>query len=233
MSEDSAEDKKVSIIKNKKLLIALVLLVIAGVGIFLSTKKNGGSSGSNTQNSQPAGSSTKASSTTFAPISTKDLAFTATLETTLDGKTTTVTLKNDGKGNSLYSTGEGASHVEITYTKDAYYQCSGTNPCLKYPISQLASSGFDPNNYQYSAATINDLKSTAKYTDQKSCPAGKCYVWSTTQGSTALKVYIDIETSRISQVEGTVGKQTTKYVYDYKTAVNITPPANAKAAPAQ
>lgn len=222
----------VKLSKRNSFLIILGLLVAMAVGTFLLIKNNdSGSNGS--QASQPAGSSHKASSSVFAPVSTTKLAFSATLSTTNNGKTTTVTLKSDGKGNSFYSIGKGANRVEITYTKDAYYQCSGTNPCLKYPISQSANSGFDPNNYQYDSNAIRGLQSTAIYKNQQSCPAGTCYVWSTTQGSTLVKVFIDTKTSRISQIEGTTGKQSTKSVYDYKAPVTITPPANAKSPPTQ
>lgn len=210
-----------------RIIAAVVVVALAGGGAYLLTKDDNGDKSSEST-SQTANNQT-GSEGNFSPVSTEGLEFKATLTTTKDGTNTVATIEQDDQKNIRYTATQGGQQVEIIYTKDAYYMCTAGN-CIKYPISQQGSAGFDPGTYTYDASKLEGYKNNSAYKGQKSCPAGTCDVWSVTAGGYTSTIYVDTKTKRISQVESTVNGATTKIVYEY-TDVTITVPTNAQTLP--
>ncbi|HLC91986.1 MAG TPA: hypothetical protein VJC09_02955 [Candidatus Saccharimonadales bacterium] len=208
--------------RSRIIVVAVVLLLILGAVAYMVSRKEDKTKTATT--TKPTSSKTTNTSN-FAPVSTTGLALTATISTPLDGGTTaTATLVSDGKGTTQYKADQGGQQVEITYTTDAYYMCTG-GQCFKYDISQSGNSGFDPSSYAYTPAQLSTYRNTASYKGKKSCPAGTCDTWSVSSGGASSTIFIDTKTKYISQVESTVSGKKSTVTYEYKP-VSITIPTN-------
>lgn len=203
----------------KKLLPILIIgLVIVGGSIFLLTKDK---NNSKTSNVSVKPSNSNNSSNIFEGISTEGLSFKATMTTEKNGKKIVAIMEADAKtGAYKYSSDVNKASFNMIYTKDAYYTCQSADNCIKYPLSQGNSAGFDPEVYQYDNKELAKFKDTAKSLGTESCPAGTCTVWEVTSGNTKSKVYIDTKTKRVSQATGNYDNTSTQIVYDYQE-VNV------------
>lgn len=210
--------------KNKLIIIALVLL-IGGGAAFALTRNKDDSNGSTTQkNGAKTGSG-------FDAVSTSGASFVATITTTVEGKEVVATMEYDkNSGNVRYTSNTDGQNFVIVYTSDAYYMCQTADNCIKYPVGQGQSSGFDPKAYEYSDEELAGWKNTALDKGKKACASGTCYVWEVNTGGYASSVYIDTKTKRVIQVESATAAGASKIVYEYKD-VSITPPANAQTLP--
>lgn len=210
---------------TRPVLIAVVAAVIiaGGAGAYTLTKDN------KDKAPRPASQNTNSQSS-FAAQPTEGLEFKATITTTSGNTSTQATIERDDKNNTRYVTGQVGQQMEIIYTSDAYYSCQGGN-CTKFPISQSGNSGFDPSAYTYDQSKLSGYRNNSSYKGKQSCPAGTCDVWSVSVGGATSTIYVDTDTKRISQVEGSQGGGTSKIVYEY-TDVTINIPANAQAVPA-
>ena len=144
-------------------------------------------------------------------------------------------MTSDGKGNISYAYQAEGKDVTLTYTKDAYYLCSGNSQCLKYPISASSGSGFDPSSYQFDSSRIDSLKSSSKYKGQETCPGksgSTCDVWtaSSANGGVISTIYVDSSTKRVARVISVAGTTSSDVTYDYKNATVVVP-TNAQEIP--
>ena len=203
------------------------VVIVGGGAAYLATKED--NNGAQNTSQQSSGNST-AGEGTFAPVSTKGLAFEATISTAGGpSEISEAKLEYDGKDKTRYSAIVNGNTTQFIYTTDAYYSCAD-NECLKFPNTQSGTSGFNPSDYEYDEAKIADRKDKSTYKGKKDCPAGTCDVYEVNVDSAVSTFYIDTKTKRISQVEGTVSGVTSKIVYNYKN-INIEVPANAKELP--
>lgn len=203
--------------------VAAAVLLVGGGAAYMLTKDDDSPSqkSSTSQNPQTDNS--------FDPRSTEGLEFKATITTTKDGSSIQSTLEHDDKSHTRYVSNLGGQQTEIIYTADAYYSCQGGS-CVKFSISQVANTGFDPGTYTYDQNELASYRNGASYKGRQSCPAGTCDVWSVSAGGMTSTIFIDTKTKRISQVEGSTGGATSKIVYEY-TDVTINVPANAQTLP--
>lgn len=200
-------------------VVAAVLLIGGGAAYTLTKDDDSPSqSSSGSQNTQ--------SDASFAPQSTEGLEFKATITTTSGGNSTQATLEYDDKKNTRYVANTGGQQMEFIFTSDTYYSCQGGN-CVKYPITQASNSGIDPSTYTYDQNELAGYRTGSSYKGRQSCPAGTCDVWSVNTGGTTSTIFIDTNTKRISQVEGSQGGATSTIVYEY-TDVTINVPTNAR-----
>lgn len=220
-------------LKNRKLWAgALIILIAVAAGAYMVGKDNSQKASIGTAAaSNSAAKTADNSGGGFSPISTSGESYSATVTTNATGHELSAELKSDGKGNTSYSYSSGGIQIQIIYTPDYYYFCSGASQCIKYPASQSASSGYDPATYQFSSERIQQLKSGAAYSGQQTCSTGTCDVWAVTQNNTQSKLYVDTKTKRIAEVHSSANGTTSKVVYKYEN-VTITPPANAISLPA-
>ncbi len=217
---------------SRRMIVGIIVaVVLIGGGVaYVATKDNEDSDKNNTNTSQ-TGSNSGSSTNTFNPASTEGLEFKATLTTTSTSGTTEATIEHDDKGNTQYTATTNGQQVKIIYTSDAYYMCTGDS-CIKYPSSQSSNSGFNPSDYTYDQSKLSGYKNGAAYKGQKSCASGTCDVWSVSAGGFTSTIYVDSATKRITQVDSSIGGNSTKIVYDYSD-VTITVPANTQTIPTQ
>lgn len=203
---------------------AAVLLIAVGGGAayFVITADEDDSNSQNTSQS----TDNQSSENQFAPASTEGLEFKATITTTGGGTAGTSTIEHDDQGNTRYTASRSGQQTEIIYTMDAYYMCTADN-CIKYPISQSSNSGFNPSDYTYDESKISGYRSGSTYQGQQSCPGGTCDVWSVSSGGVSSTIFIDADSKRIVQVEGSVGGVTSRTVYEY-VDVTISIPEDAQ-----
>jgi hypothetical protein len=205
---------------SRNLIIGLVVaavVVVGGGAAYMLTQDD--DSDNQQQLSQD---SSGADNSAFNPASTEGLEFSATI--TVEGAPT-ATFEHDDQGTTRYVTTTGGQEMEIIYTSDAYYSCQDDN-CIKFPISQLGNSGFNPGDYTYDEDRLGSFASPA-YKGQQSCESGTCDVWEVSTGGVTSTLYVDSNTKRITKVQGTVAGKTSTIVYDYKD-VTINIPQNAQ-----
>ncbi len=205
-------------------LIILILLLIGGAAAAYFVTKDDNETASTTP--PPASQNTTTPTNSFAPSSTADTPYVATVNTTSAGKTTKATMTSDGQGNVSYVYNTGGQSASLIYTSDAYYLCMGTSTCIKYPKAQSSSSGFDPATYNYDSSKIANLKNTAAYKGQQACPSpasGNCDVWSVSYGGVTSTMYIETTTKRIVKVTTASGTTSSEVTYEYKNATVTVP----------
>lgn len=213
--------------KRTVIIGALAALVIIGWVAYIATKDDGKSSSS--KNTSQTTNNSPNDQNNFAPASTEGLPFIATISIGSDGTTTVAKLEHDGKDKTRYTATQNGQEMQFIYTTDAYYSCTG-DKCIKFPMSNLASSGFNPSDYQYGADKLSGYRSGAAYKGKQNCTSGTCDVWSVSVDGVTSTLYVDGGTKRITQVDSTQGGKTSKIVYEYKD-VTIDIPANAQTLP--
>lgn len=224
---------------NKKILVAIIagVLILGGSGAFLMSRSSDDSSSSIESSSQAESETQKEASDTplFNPLSTQDQSFVATISTQGEAASGGV-MEYDSQNKSIRfvtTTDEGS--MTLYYTQDAYYFCQNETTCYKTALGQGNSVGFDASAYEYTTDELSAYKNSAQYKGQESCKAGRCDVWQVSTdlsgtGTYQTSLYLDVDTHRISQVEGASASGTTSIIYEYKD-VNVTPPANAQEFP--
>jgi hypothetical protein len=227
------DDKLAKASSNKKLiLVALVATLVVGGAVAYFVHKN--------NQDQKAKEAALASAAATVPsaldaTSNQGVAYVATVKTTAKGGTEgSGTLSSDGQGRVSYSYKVGGTDTTLIYTADAYYLCSGTATCIKYPASQGGSSGFDPRVYQYDGSRIAILKSAAVYKGQQTCPDGNatCYVWSINRTGVTSTMYINASTKQIAKVTTATATSSSNTTYEYRK-VTVAAPVNFTTAPKQ
>lgn len=206
-----------------------ILVIAGGVGGYFVTRDGNDNDSSSQTSSSLNNNGQSSGDKSFAPVSTEGLAFAATITTSGEAGTNEAKIEYDGKEKTRYSATKDGQQSEIIYTADTYYFCA-SGSCIKYPISQSGASGFSPGDYQYDETELGNYKNNASYKGRQDCPAGTCDVWAVSNEGVISSIYIDTDTKRISQVEGSQNGTTTKIVYEYKD-VSIEIPANAQEAP--
>ncbi|MGZ6004744.1 MAG: hypothetical protein ACXWLH_01190 [Candidatus Saccharimonadales bacterium] len=214
---------------KKKLLIGLIILLLLA-GVIIAIVASGGKDKKST-NSSTTGNShqAKTSANTFSALSTDKHSFKATISS--DGNVQG-SITSDGKGNISYTATTNGVTTKIIYTADAYYLCSGSSTCIKYPRSSSTASAFNPSDYLYTADKLSTYKTSSTYKGTQSCPAGSCDVWSVTNSGATSTLFVDTKTHFVSQVESTVAGKTSKVVYDYTNAT-VEVPAKFQTLPNQ
>lgn len=208
---------------SRSVIIGAIVIMMLGGGAatYVLTKDDDKNKEGSSQTSSGSNNNT------FNPASTENLEFAATI--TAEGAPQ-ATMEHDDKGNTRYVTAQGGQQMEIIYTSDAYYSCQGGS-CVKFPITQSGNTGFDPSAYTYDEAKLAGYGNPS-HKGRQSCPSGTCDVWEVSAGGVTSTLYVDSDTKRITQVEGTVAGKTSKIVYEYKD-ITITVPANAQTLPTQ
>lgn len=210
----------------------VAVALIGGGGAYLLANNDDNDKKSSDMTLQSSTDQTSSSDNSFAPVATKGLPFVATITNSGTSGNSESKIEHDGKDKTRYTSSAGGQQTEIIYTSDAYYLCSNGANCIKYPVSQSGSSGFNPADYQYDQEKLGGYKNNASYKGTQDCVAGTCDVWSVSTDGLSSTIFIDTKTKRISQVENSQQGITSKIVYEYKD-VTINVPANAQAAPTQ
>jgi len=216
---------------SKKLILGIVIaavLIGGGIGFVIVSNEDGESDQSNQTNTTQQ----SADGTTFNPVATDGLEFAATLTTTTpENVSVTATIQYDTSSKAWqYTATNDGETLEAIYTADAYYIKSGET-WLKLPLSQGAQT-FNPDQYDYSGSTLSDLQAKVASQGTAACPAGTCHVWKVEgyEGNSAVTIYVDTATNRISQVVAESAAGTSTIVYDYKD-VTVTIPTEVSTVP--
>ena len=237
MDSDYSEPKKSGGGFWKWLLIILIIIALAGVAGYFVKKHNDDEkkkkAAAAAVTAQAVNNQKKANA--FSALANSNIPYVATVKSTSGDKTTTGTITSDGQGNTSYAYTVGTTTGTLIFTKDAYYACSSSSSCVKYPKSQSSSASFDPSTYQYDGSKLAELKNSANYKGQQACPApatGTCDVWSVTSNNVTSTIYVNASTHKIARVTTASGTTQNEVTYDYKNAT-VTVPANATTAPTQ
>lgn len=213
------------------LIILLVVLIAFGIGGYITYQQNQDFKKAVTAlwaKSTPTPTTT--ATVAFAPASTEGTPYVANVKTTSGDKTVSATMTSDGQGNVNYAYQAADGNISLTYTPDAYYLCKGADKCLKYVTTQQAASGVDPSTYEFDGTKLAELKNTAAYKGQQTCPSpatGTCDVWSVTSasGGATTTMYVNTENKRIVRTTTATGTTNSEVTYDYKNAT-VTIPTN-------
>lgn len=230
------------------LLIVLVLVVLAGVGVAGWMVMNGKKTTTNTSTSNSSAGSKVASSTVdssclstyhdanlckFAANSTsfEKTAYTATVTTEQNGTNSTLTLENDGMGNTrLSGTESGQTFNSIMLNGVTYLQPAGIGPWIEYPASSSAPTT-NPTSSMDIAVGSNGI--TYKALGTEACGSLTCYKYQVTDSATpnATQIALFDNTSyKLRQWQYTDGSSSTNMVITYG-AVNITKPSPVESLP--
>lgn len=220
------------------LVIVLGVVVIAAVGVVgwrvasNNKKTPASSSASTTVASTAADTSCLASYhdsrlCSFASNSTSfdKTAYTATITITQSGATSTMTLENDGKGNTdLSGTGSGQVVNAISLDGNNYIQTNGSGPWIEYPAgtSAPASNPTSSMNIGVGSTTIS-----YKYIGTATCGSLTCYKYAVTDKLTPAAtqtVLFDTSSYKLRQWNYTDGSGNTTDMTITYGSVNITAP---------
>ncbi len=177
------------------LVVLLAVIVIAAVAFAgWEVTKNHKSSPVSSKSSSTTASTTADSSclTTyhdnnlckFAANSTvfDKSAFTATLKTDQQGTASTMTLENDGKGNTkLTTTGGGQTLNAITLNGNSYVQTNSTGPWMEYPSGATAPTS-DPTSSMKIGVGSSGI--TYKALGTAACGSLTCFKYQVTDSAT-------------------------------------------------
>lgn len=214
------------------LSIIVLVLLVGGVVAYFVHKNNEPEPKSSSTSSSQSSSKTPA----FTPAVNSNQPYSATITSTVSGQPKSATLISDGKGNYSYTYQANGQTLTTIYTADAYYICTSSTTCVKYPTTSTSASTFNPATYQYDSTKLEALKNTAAYKGQKTCPGGSgtCDVWAVTSasGNTTSTLYVDSTSKRILKATSSSGTTSNDVTYEYKD-VHIAVPTNYTTAPAQ
>jgi len=221
---------------NRNLIIGFVvsgLVVVGGVGYFL-TQKDSGSSTNSLSVSKPEATNQEADSTAFNPQNTLQSDFVATVETTGDDTAGAFAIEIEFDADAKvwrYITTSEDGGMEMIVTEDATYTKTD-DQWIKLPTSGDSTTGFDRDTYELSDDEIADFQKSAGYKGEASCPAGTCDLWELEgyEGNDKLAFYVDKKTNTVNQLVTTTGATTNTITYTYKD-VTIEIPANAQELP--
>ncbi|HUD07375.1 MAG TPA: hypothetical protein VMR34_05820 [Candidatus Saccharimonadales bacterium] len=225
------------------LYVVLVVIVIAGIGVVgwkVASKHKSPTSGtSSTASTSSNTAASKAADSTclatyhdtricnFASNSTSfaKTAYTAALNITQSGATSTLTLENDGKGNTkLTGSANGQEFNSITLNGVTYVQSGGTGAWIEYPTGTTA-----PTTNPTSSMNIGVGSSgvTFKYLGTAACGSLTCYKYQVSDSlmpGTTQYVWFDNSSYQLRQWQATDSSGTTDMTITYGS-VNITVPS--------
>jgi hypothetical protein len=215
----------------------VVVVVVAGVGWKVSDSKTKTSpSGSSTSSSSSSKTASDASCLAtyndatlckFAANSNafNKTAYTAKLTATQSGVTSTMTLENDGKGNTdLTGSGGGSVIDAITLNGNSYIQNDGSGPWIEYPSGTSTPSTNPTSNMDIGVGSIGI---TFKNLGTQACGSLTCYkyqVFDSATPSVTQYALFDSSSYRLREWQYTDGANSTTMTVSYG-AVNITAPS--------
>jgi outer membrane lipoprotein-sorting protein len=227
------------------LLIVLAVIVIAGVGVTAwrvtashkATPTKTSTAATTTSSSTAVSSTANASCLAtyhdanlckFASNSTDfdKTSYTATITGTQSGTTSTLTLKNDGKGNTeLSGSANGQSLNSITLDGVTYIQTGSSGTWLEYPSGTTA-----PTSNPTSSMDIGVGNSgiTFKALGTAACGSLTCYKYQVTDSSTPTATqyaWFDNKNYELRQWQYTDGSGNTDVMTVSYGTVNITKPS--------
>lgn len=201
---------------NKKtaIIIAAIIVVLAGVGtaIAIAVNNQNNQQSNQSDNSNKEADNNADPSKTFSPKDPNSLSYVATSTTTVAGQTVTSTTESDGKG-TLKTSSNVAGMVTESYIKGNEIITCVNGECTKTTAEA---------NPEVSNSVVNTAE---KYRDSTKNAGtetvdGKTYqVWKATGDAGEVSYYLDSE-NRIGRVVLSSG---TTVVYEYKD-VTITVP---------
>jgi uncharacterized protein (UPF0333 family) len=220
-------------------LVVAVIVVIAVVGWYVfgknKTKTNSNASSSTTSSSQTSSSTSSSCLATyhdsnlchFAEFSnnfTKS-AYTATITESGSSGNGTMTLKNDGMGNTeLTGTSGGSTINSITLDGTTYIQNNGSGPWIEYPTGTSSPSTNPTSNMNIG---VGSSGVSFKYISTASCGSLTCYKYQVTDNLTpnaTQYVYFDNSSYKLREWKYTDSTGTTDMTISYAT-VSITKPS--------
>ncbi len=225
------------------LIIVVAVVVIAGVGLVgwkVASKHKASSTGNNsTSSSSTTAASATADSSCLSTYHDANLckfaansssldktAYTATITATQNGTTSTMTLENDGKGNTeLMGSGSGETFNSITLNGVTYLQSNGTGPWIEYPTGSSAPTT-DPTSNMNIAVGSSGI--TYKSLGTVSCGSLTCYKYEVTDSSTPTATqyaWFDTGSYKLRQWQYTDGSSNTTNMTISYGSVNITTPS--------
>lgn len=139
-------------------------------------------------------------------------------------------LEFDGEGSYSFTASQAGQSVQFVVTPEATFSCEG-DQCFELPRGQEDELfAFNIDDFTYDEAALTDFVDIARKVGQEDCPAGTCDVWEIEQDGETSRLYIDIDTNRISQASGSGGDGEFTIVYEYRD-VTITAPENVQPFP--
>jgi hypothetical protein len=209
-----------------KILIIIAVLLLLGIGggaAFLMKSEDSTSEIATDQ--QTSEQMQGAETPVFDPIATIEQDFRAVV--TLDGEQIGV-IERDGDVTRFAGNFEG-EEGEFIFTGDTYYACSA-GECYQYPAGSSGLEAFLPQDFEFSEETLKEYQETAEYQGREDCSEGTCDVWTVSNDEGTATIYVEVETQRISRVEGTYEGQDIVMEYEY-TDITINIPTNTRELP--
>lgn len=223
------------------LLIVVAVLIVAGIGLagwkFISSNKTSPSTSASKTSSNSSSASTGVSSSClaayhdsnlchfaeFAPNFTKT-AYTAKITNTASGATSTMTLENDGNGNTdLSGSSNGQAINAISLDGTEYVQASGSGPWIAYPSGTSAPTTSPTTNLNLGFGNGITFKSMGT----AACGSMTCFKYQisdTTTPSATQYVFFDNSSYKLREWQYTSGTTNTDMTITYQ-AVSITKPS--------
>lgn len=213
-------------------IVVIAAVAVVGYTVANNHKDNSSSTSTNTATTKTAGGSCLATYhdnnlCKFAANSTSlaKTAYTATLQAVEQGKTSTMTLQNDGSGNTeLTTTSAGHTISVITLNGNEYLQSSSGGPWIEYPTGTT-----EPEANPTSSMNIGVGKSgvTYKALGTAACGSLTCYKYKVTDSATpgaTQYAYFDNSNYKLRKWQYSDGGNTTDMTITY-VAVTITAPS--------
>jgi hypothetical protein len=224
-------------------LVVLVLVIIGLVGWKIIGKNKTPSNSNGNSNTSTSSSSNGVSSSCLSTYHDNNLchfsdssnnfsktSYTATITEVQNGATSTMTLENDGKGNTkLTGTSNGSTINSISLNGKTYIQNNGSGPWIEYSTGSNASTTDPTSNMNIG---VGSSGITFKYLGTQSCSGLTCFKYSVADSvSPGATQYVLFDNSsyklREWQYTDSSGSSTTMTV-SYGT-VNITTPSPVQA----
>jgi uncharacterized protein YxeA len=210
---------------NKKLIIVLAIIAIAGIGLvaYLLTQNDNDSNNNVSDSSSPT-ETVKISTDTpeFSLASTTNKSFTATINGTTDDQTYNATIKNDGLGNSQYTGQADGKEFELYVLGDRNIVCTD-GQCIE-TSNTIGLSPIDQDQYEITDEDLENYRESALYKGTAECSAGTCEKWEVSVSEFTGTLLVDND-GRINQISTTVEGNTYTVDFTYEE-VTITPPEN-------
>ena len=217
-------------------VVVIVVLVAIGLVAWLvaSNKKSPSTNGSTSSTSSSAAYSSCMRSYSdsrlcnFAANSAdfSKTAYTATLNITQSGTTSTATLKSDGKGNTdLTTTSNGESINAISLNGNTYLQENGSGTWIEYPSGTSAPTSSPTSNMNIA---VGSSGITYRYLGTSSCGSLTCYEYKIDDSSmadTTQYAWIDTASYKLREWKATDSSGNTTTMTITYTPVTISTPS--------
>lgn len=217
--------------KNKQILTAVIVVgLLAGVFLaFFSANEQDETVNQQASEEELEQGSQTEEAALFNPLPMDEVGFRATLTGTSNEGPVDAIMEYDGEGSSRFESTQNGQVMEFIITPTAAYSCENSN-CVMFDTTTDNMSFFNPEDYTYGDGDYATFRDEAVYLGREDCPAGTCHAWEVEDEDTTSLIYIETQTTRISQVvsSGPDGDITVTYEYE---DITITPPENAQALP--